>query len=560
MSEQVTFSLLDKPWIPVRLTDGSTAELSLLGVFERLGEIEAIVGELPAQSFALLRLLLAVLYGALDDYGDEEKGPEQWKTYWDAGFPTTRITAYLEAHRDRFDLLHPLTPFYQVADLRTARSEVSSVAKLVLDVPNGEPFFTTRIGEGLVSLSFAESARWLVATQAFDISGIKSGAEGDPRVNGGKGYPIGTGWSGYLGGIVLEAESLHKTLLLNFPAFTVQDADDWAGDVPIWERDAQTAAADDDAVATGPAALYTWQSRRIRLHHDGSRVTGVVVANGDKLTPQNQHPHEPMTPWRRSKPQERALKLPLVYMPQEHDPTRSLWRGIANFLPSSIPAAQGTDAAAKLPPLTSRWQHVLYDRGLLTRDQLIRIHAIGLQYGSQSSVTTDQVDDTLSLHLAVFAASDPIFNARLDEAAKLADDGVIALRNLAGNIAAAEGRDQDGPRRRAAEQAYAALDDAYRRWAAEITIDTDLDEAIAHWKTSTKALLRRIGNGIIERSSAKAWRGGERGGRLVNTSIADILFTNQLAKIFGAEPPRSSRTKTHPLPDHQTSSESEVPA
>lgn len=545
MSESATFQLLDEPWIPVRLTNGVTVELSLIGVVERLGEIEAIVGDLPAQSFALLRLLLAVLYGALDDY----QSAEQWKTNWDEGLPTHRITGYLEEHRDRFDLLHPSTPFFQVADLRATNGEVSSVAKLVLDVPNGEPFFTTRIGEGLDALGFAEAARWLVATQAFDISGIKSGAEGDPRVKGGKGYPIGTGWAGYLGGTVLEAENLHKTLLLNFPAFIVQDESNWDGDVPIWERPQQTAAEDADAFpVTGPAALYTWQSRRIRLHHDGSRVTGVLIANGDKLTPQNLHHFEPMTPWRRSKPQQTALKLSLVYMPKEHDPTRSIWRGIANFLPSRAPAAQGADAASKRPPLTSLWLHVLYDKGLLARDQMIRIHATGMQYGSQSSVITEQVDDTLSLHLAVFASSDPIFAARLDEAAKLADEGVFALRNLAGNIAAAEGREQEGPRTRAAELAYAALDSAYRRWLGDIVLDTDLDGAILEWKAVAKAILHGLAKGLIERSSAKAWRGRERDGRTINTSIADIIFTNQLAKILGAE-----RTSS-PAP------ESEVPA
>lgn len=548
MSEPITFHLLDEPWIPVRMTDGTTVELSLTGIFERLSEIEAIVGDLPAQSFALLRLLLAILYGALDDYGDDGKGPEQWKDYWDAGLPAARIIAYLEEHRDRFDLVHPNRPFYQVPDLRTKSGEVSSVAKLILDIPNGEPFFTTRLGEGLDSLDFAEAARWLVATQAFDISGIKSGAEGDPRVKGGRGYPIGTGWTGYLGGTALEAESLHMTLLLNFPAFTVQDESNWDGDVPIWERAPQTAAEDDDAFpAAGPAALYTWQSRRIRLHHDGSRVIGVLIANGDKLTPQNQHHYEPMTPWRRSKPQEKALKLPLVYMPQEHDPARSLWRGIAHFLPGSVPVGQGADGASKRPPLTSLWQSLLYDKGLLAHDQLIRIHAVGMQYGSQSSVITEQIDDTLSLHLAVFASNDPAFAARLEEAAHLADEGVFALRNLAGNIAAAEGREQDGPRARAAEQAYAAFDGAYRRWLADITLDTDLDEAISAWKRGAKAILRSLADVNIERSGVKAWRGREHGGRIVNTSTADILFTNQLAKIFGAATARS------PL------SESEVP-
>src|SRR5699024_2697574 len=60
-----------------------------------------------------------------------------------------------------------------------------------------------------------EAARWLVHCMAFDISGIKSGAVGDPRVKGGKGYPIGIGWSGWLGGLYFEGDTLFQTLMLN---------------------------------------------------------------------------------------------------------------------------------------------------------------------------------------------------------------------------------------------------------------------------------------------------------------------------------------------------------
>ncbi len=34
-------------------------------------------------------------------------------------------------------------------------------------------------------------------------------------------------------------------------------------------------------VPRGPARLYTWQSRRIRLFRSGGRVSGCLIANGD---------------------------------------------------------------------------------------------------------------------------------------------------------------------------------------------------------------------------------------------------------------------------------------
>ncbi|MGV7400563.1 type I-E CRISPR-associated protein Cse1/CasA, partial [Mycobacterium kansasii] len=87
------------------------------------------------------------------------------------------------------DLFDPVAPFFQVAGLRTAKDDVFSLDRIVADVPNGEPLFTTRSGADLARMAPAEAARWLVHAHAFDPSGIKSGALGDDTVKGGKGYP-----------------------------------------------------------------------------------------------------------------------------------------------------------------------------------------------------------------------------------------------------------------------------------------------------------------------------------------------------------------------------------
>src|SRR5947199_72580 len=120
--------------------------------------------------------------------------------------------------------------------------ETAELSKLISDVPNGAPMFTTRIG-GDLSVPYAEAARWLVHCQAFDPSGIKAGAVGDDRVKGGKGYPIGVAWSGLLGGVLLEGRTLKETLLLNLIAadFDVCGRDP-AVDLPVWERPPVTAA------------------------------------------------------------------------------------------------------------------------------------------------------------------------------------------------------------------------------------------------------------------------------------------------------------------------------
>ena len=177
------------------------------------------------------------------------------------------MAAYLDQHRERFDLLHPVTPFFQVAGLRTAKDEIASLNRIVADVPNGEAFFTMRAC-GADRLQFGEAARWVVHAQAFDPSGIKSGAVGDPRVKGGKGYPLGVAWAGNLGGVLAEGTTLRETLLLNLIAADTTTLRAQEDDRPAWRREPCGPAEAKDLVfrPSGLRDLYTWQSRRLRLH------------------------------------------------------------------------------------------------------------------------------------------------------------------------------------------------------------------------------------------------------------------------------------------------------
>ena len=136
-----TFSLVDDPWIPCRERSGDVAERGILQTLTMSDRLSGISGDVPTQVFALTRLLLAVLHGALGGPCDLD----EWQELWDAEqLPVERIAPYLQRHRERFDLFHPATPFLQVAGLRTAKGETSELVRLVADVPNGIPFFTTR--------------------------------------------------------------------------------------------------------------------------------------------------------------------------------------------------------------------------------------------------------------------------------------------------------------------------------------------------------------------------------------------------------------------------------
>ena len=257
---------------------------------------------------------------------DDEK-IDDWSRWWDEGLPLDEINSYLDAWHDRFNLFDDRAPFMQVADLRTAKGKYSGLVKIISEVSPNDKFFTTRDGRGIASLSYAEAARWLVHTHAFDVSGIKSGAVGDPRVKGGRGYPIGTGISGPMGIVIVEGKSLAETILLNL---FLQD--DPQQDVPVWERPPQTATPDrEHPVPTGCADLFTWQSRRVRLIADGNRVVDVLLCNGDKVEWKYLLHNDSTTAWRYSAPQTKAAGE-TVYMPRSHDSTKAMWRGLEPLL------------------------------------------------------------------------------------------------------------------------------------------------------------------------------------------------------------------------------------
>lgn len=542
-----TFDLTTEPWIPVLLERGDVAVLSLREVFARAHEIRDIMGEIPTQTFATLRVLLAILHRSLE-YSDDPFG--DWREWWGApALPHDAVDRYLDVFADRFDLLHPDTPFFQVAGLATESGAVSGLEKLISDVPNGEPFFTTRTSRTFTSISFAEAARWVVHCQAFDASGIKSGAIGDSRVKKGKGYPIGTSWAGTLGGILLEGESLKETLLLNL--VVADDNGEFVSsenDLPAWEREPVTAAADPRPI-TGQIDLFTWQSRRIRLFHDGGAVTGVLICNGDAVAQQNQHTVEPMSTWRRSTAQEKALKETLVYMPRTHDPERAMWRGLAAILPRVHRPQAQRDGAPALTSLTLDWIDRLRRRELLSDDYVLRTRAIGMEYGSQSSTVAEIVDDALSIHAILVAEHGRRLAALAVDAVGATDEAVTAVANLAGNLAVAAGGESAGARDRAREDAYFRLDGPFRTWLSALDASTDPPLALMSWRATARRLIWRQAQELLEGSGPASWVGRENSmGRHVDTARADAWFRAALAKALPA-PDRPTHDHTEKVAD-----------
>lgn len=514
MTDPPTFSLLHEPWILVRTRSGGVRGIGLREAVVPADDVVAIVGEVPTQAFAILRLLLAVLHRSVDG----PCGIDEWSRWVaDPAALRSRVDTYLEPIADRFDLRHPSAPFFQVAELRTAKDEHSGLEKLIADVPNGEPQFTTRLGAALTRIPWAEAARWLVHVHAFDPAGIRSGAVGDPRVRSGRGYPIGTGWSGQIGGVHLEGRDLRETIMLNLVAPRLAGLAGGAAlravDLPPWERDPDGPQANDLAEPprpSGPVDLYTWQTRRVRLVGDDDGVAGVVLAQGDRAIPQNRQNAEPMSSWRFSEPQTKSHGF-TVYMPRQHDPARAFWRGLESMLPQLPTAYLRRSRSGEVlhrPPGVVTWAHHLVDAVPDRVPAQMTLRAVGIHYGPNSSVIDDIIDDSLVLPRALLHEdADHLRVAAVDGVERVQEVATV-LANLVSNLEGAAGAtDTDGARARVREAFYSSVDSPFRTWIASLTMESDELEVGIAWERTLERLALDAASDLVREIGPAAFVG-----------------------------------------------------
>jgi len=451
------FNLIDAAWIPVLDRAGASREVSLREVFRQADELVAITGELPTVSFALLRVMLAVLHRAIEGPTDALHWSEtrnDWATV------VEDVEGYLVDYYDRFWMRHPTHPFMQVASLRgcNPNTSVKPISQLIVDGTGSEnkaALFSTRTEDSIRGIGWGEAARWLVHLHAYDIAGNHTGAVGDPRVMGGKGPGIGTGWAGQFGGVHLVGTSMRETLLLNLLPIARGTSGvevDAEGDLPVWERPPLTALPETWATGdgskrayrgpTGPADVYTWPARRVLLWGSDAVVTGLVNCQGDRAQsgrtpPENWMRVEPMSAWCLSAARSKAAGGRSIYYPHKHDPNKAFWRGLSALLPHRTGRSHsGGEPDRTIPPALAKWAGRLCasENGL---GPIQTWQAVGMVYGPNASSFHEVIDDRLMLPAALFA--DHTLAQEAVDAVEAAESAVSTLGTLAQDVALAAG-------------------------------------------------------------------------------------------------------------------------
>lgn len=261
-----TYSLWAEPWIPVQASNGRMRKLSLPEALVRAHEIRGVVDPSPLITVALHRLMLAVVFRT-----HQLEKLDDWISLWRRGrFDETAIDAYGSVWAERFDLLHPRRPFYQVPFIHDEK--VHPVAALALEAASGNnpALFDHGKVEGADELSLDRAACYLVAYQAFAIGG------GVSKPFNRMDAPLTKGFI-----VEVSGRSLFETLALN--AMTRSQWDEIAPvlghDLPFWEVDDPPEPRREGTVVQGPLHYLTWQSRQVHLVVDRERkvVTGCQI-------------------------------------------------------------------------------------------------------------------------------------------------------------------------------------------------------------------------------------------------------------------------------------------
>ena len=540
------FNLCNEPWIPVLYVSGQTQEVSLKQLFDESNSIRKIHSGDATTDVAILGVAVVIFFRAVlenkEEYGELYREPKKWIQNISLGGSEQLyfVQDYLKKYQDRFNLFDAERPFMQVADLHTSKGEVKPVSRLVLD--SESEYFSMRAEQALTSLSYAEAARYLVTVQAYDYSGIKSGAVGDPRVKGGKGYPLGVGWYGTTGKIIVHGENLIETLLYCIDYEQLLNVEKVKGkshrialqDKSVWERELPDTAApraykggdptkykDEPAPAVGMCEILTWQSRRVRLFPENGRVTGVLVSNGDKWFDRNTYT-DPLTAYRFSKNQ--STQTNPVWMPKAHSAERTLWRGVDALLMRLDSSQIKQDKPAPVIRQISSGKY--FPAGAKANVQLV-----GMVYGNQSAVIEGTIDESLSLELALLTEQGARISTTVRENIQITMDAAIALGQYAGNLLRAAGKEYEF-RPSVTESILHRMEDEFRSWLADLSVSDDVSTQAAKWQSKVCRILEDEADQLAVSAGPKAAIGTIYDEQLYTTAKARRQFGGRLYKLL----------------------------
>lgn len=360
-----TFDLVDQPWVPCILPNGSVVEFGLQEILARAHEIREVSDSSPLVTAALHRLLLAILHR---NFGPTDA--EKWSVLWKRGsFDGTALSAYLEEWHDRFDLFDDRRPFYQTVSVHFDYKVPFSALVHELASGNNATLFDHTVDVNPPGFSPKAASRYLLAHHAFAPPGLVSLQKGEnPKLF--KSADAGPLANGAVA--LVKGKSLFETLMLNLHVYSPPQEEPFpthGQDLPAWERTSETLA--EDRFPAGFLDLLTWQSRRIRLYpeicaDDSTCVRWAVRMKGNQF-PDAWSPYRKETMLAFTRNDKTQIGDPWLVVSFKED--RALWRDSLSLFQS----IEGTRAR----PMVFDWVNRLASQGKLDRSQTLPVDFFG---------------------------------------------------------------------------------------------------------------------------------------------------------------------------------------
>lgn len=283
------FNLLDEPWLPVKMLDGSEKKLGLLSVFKQIKKISGLAESSPSSLIAEYRILLVIVHRALSViapcWGEHERC-----VWFKQNDISSIIVDYLELWRERFWLFHPKYPFMQVTALHAipevvARKKSWTQIDLAAASGNTPLVFNHSIDYQPTPISCSDAICLLLGFLQFTpgglIKSIRSSDKAGPLSNSAAVLPLG--------------ENLQQTLLLGLHPYSPIEEDP-----PSWEVEPLTISdlKAEPVVATGPNDRYTRKTRAVLFQQDpDGLIRWIYFSAGQGLLEKSNSP-DPMVAYR----------------------------------------------------------------------------------------------------------------------------------------------------------------------------------------------------------------------------------------------------------------------
>jgi CRISPR system Cascade subunit CasA len=536
------FNLLEEKWLKV-LDGTEVKEVALYDLFENAHNYTALAGELPTQDFAILRFLLAVMYGSFyRNINEPDDAYDLWDNMYKVEkFDIEKIKNYLEPFKSRFYLFDDEFPFYQVPNIKGTKGFARKLNGEISESGTGEKAQKIRIfsmysGNVKNELNFSDAARWLLHLIGYDDTSGKQNA--DKKIYGKLDSP-GAGWLGQLGGIYAEGKNLFETLMYNFCILNNSGELFELGQA-IWEKDKiENGKIPNNErnrinIPKDLLSLLTIQSRRVSLEQKDGKVTGYTFIGGDFFVKRDgekvisgKNPFiEQMTIWRNN---EKSSNNVAVYLPKRHNSAKLMWTSLDFFL------LNNEENANILPGILNNIRCLQYAE--ILQKQKIKICAVGMIYGDKDTSLENVYKDRLVFDSELITEIGIDWANRICEEVKITEDLVREYGKLAGDLFIATGGDKGKKdaqlnkiRDKEKEEAYFMLDIPFRKWFETVSVKDDMDSKTMEWWEISSGIIRKAKDKLISRYNFKICK--EHDGKECYSSISKFEYITQSKEVF----------------------------